>query len=120
MRGQFDRLWPLLAEAVARYGPTHEKEHVWQAIEAGQAQFWPGARSAMVTEVKVYPTGFKEIIGWLAAGNLQEIEVMMGFAEAAAKANGCHRVNLTCREGFKKPFANLGYRQKMIVLVKDL
>jgi len=68
LRGHFERLWPLLEQAVARYGPTHEKEHVWQAIEAGQAQFWPGVNSAMVTEVKVYPTGFREIIGWLAAG----------------------------------------------------
>lgn len=120
MRADFDRLWPLLAEAIARYGPTHDKEHIWQAIEAGQAQFWPGAHSAMVTEVKAYPTGFQEIIGWLAAGKLEEIEVMMGFAEAAAKANGCHRVNLTCREGFKRPFGKKGYRQIMVVLVKDL
>lgn len=110
----------MLAEAVARYGPTHEKEHVWADIEAGRAQFWPGVNSAMVTEVKVYPTGFREIAGWLAAGDLKEIEVMMEFAEQAAKANGCHRVNLTCREGFKRPFAKKGYRQIMIVLVKDL
>lgn len=120
MRDAFDRLWPLLAEAVARYGPTHEKEHVWDDIESGRAQFWPGVNSAMVTEVKSYPTGFKEIIGWLAAGSLAEIEVMMGFAEQAAKADGCQRVNLMCREGFKRPFAKKGYRQKMIILVKDL
>lgn len=120
MKPEFDRLWPLLEKAIARYGPTHTKEDVWQAIVSGQAQFWPGANSAMVTEVKSYPTGFTEIIGWLAAGELKEIEAMMRFAEAAAKANGCHRVNLTCREGFRKPFAKTGYRQKMIVLVKDL
>ena len=40
--------------------------------------------------------------------------------QQAAKADGCHRVNLMCREGFKRPFAKKGYRQKMIILVKDL
>jgi len=120
LREQFETLWPLLAEAVARYGPTHEKQHVWDDIESGRAQFWPGVNSAIVTEIITYPTGFKELLGWLAAGEIEEIKIMEQFVAGWAKENGCQRVRLTTREGFGVAFKDKGYRKTMVVLTREL
>ncbi len=73
-----------------------------------------------MTEVVTYPTGFKELIGWLAAGSLIEIDAMEPFIRGWAIENGCHRVRLTTRKGFAKAFAAKGYRETMVILTKDL
>jgi hypothetical protein len=81
-RAEFDRLWPMLKEAVHRYGETHDKEHVWARIEAGYAQFWALPNSALVTEIQTYETGLREIRGWLAAGDIHEIKAFIPHLEA--------------------------------------
>jgi hypothetical protein len=119
MRPDFDRLWPKLERAVLKYGPTHRKEDVWADIEAGTAQFWIGKESAMVTQIVVYPTGFTELRGWLAAGVLEEIEKMETHVAGWAKERGCARAVLMARRGFRKAFRSKGYRERMAVLIRE-
>lgn len=111
-------MWPLLEKAILSYGPTHEKHHVWEEIEAGRAQFWPGTQSAIVTRVNIYPTGLKELWWWLAAGKLRELRKMKPFIEAWAREDGCDRAGSAWTPGFSSVFRD--YRTVKSIAVKDL
>jgi hypothetical protein len=117
-REEFDRLWPLLEEAVHRYGETHDKEHVWARIEAGYAHFWALPNSALVTEIQTYETGLREIRGWLAAGDIHEIKAFIPHLEAWGRMAGCKRAAITGRRGWLRAFDD--YRDVATIMVKEL
>tara|TARA_R110000868_G_scaffold248361_3_gene504903 strand:+ start:1520 stop:1888 length:369 start_codon:yes stop_codon:yes gene_type:complete len=117
-RAEFDRLWPLLKEAVLRYGDTHEKEHVWSRIETGHAQFWALPNAAIVTEVHTYETGMRESRGWLAGGDIREITAFIPRLEDLARKAGCRRVTITGRRGWSR--ALTGYKDLATIVVKEL
>lgn len=118
LRPEFDRHWPILEEAVLRYGPTHGKEHVWADIEALRAQFWTMPNSAIVSKILTHPTGFKELWWWLAAGDLDEIKAIEPLILGWAHQNGCMRASATWRAGWTK--AMDGYRNVAVTAIKDL
>jgi hypothetical protein len=72
-RAELERTWPLLEAAILAYAPTHEIEHVWQKIETSNAQLWTRSNAALVTEIRLWPTGLREAIGWLAGGDLDQL-----------------------------------------------
>lgn len=117
LEAEFSRCWPWLAAAVDRYGPTHRREHVWAEIESGRAQLWPTANAAMVTIVENYPTGFREVKGWLAGGELSEIQKTIPVIEEWAKRAGCDRAVILGRKGWARAF---DYEPTMSVMVKEL
>lgn len=114
----FQRVWPWLKKAIAAYGPTHRKRHVWRRIETEAAQLWTNEHSAIVTTIDVWPSGFKELTGWLSAGDLNGVLELRPVIEAWAKAKGCDRVSLSGRHGWVRAFPD--YRHITSTLVKDL
>lgn len=118
MRAQFERLWPLLAGALLEHPGTYEKHHVWAEIEAGRAQLWPAPHSAVVTFIHVYPTGLKELRGWLAAGDVVEIQALEPIVSDWAKREGCSRFVLTGRRGWARALD--GFREIAVFLNKEL
>lgn len=118
LEAHFDRLWPMLAEAVARYGPTHERHHVWDRIASGHAQLWPAPSAAVVTEIDTYPTGFRELNFWLAAGDMKQILVMQPHIERWAKDQGCDRIAIRGRRGWLR--AADGFREALVAMVKEI
>lgn len=96
---------------------THDLTHVWAEIDAGNAQFWPGERSAAVTQIEVYPLLSAASV-WLAGGDLSELrDVMRPKFEAWAKANGCRFVSATGRQGFGRA---IGYHPIHWTCAKEL
>lgn len=119
LRDEFERCWSYLAPAVAAYGPTHTKEHVWRQIEAGEAHLFPMPHAAMVVELKRWPTGFKEAVAWLAGGSLDEIKRFTPQIEQWARAEGCHRAAVVAgRRGWARELP--GYRPVGTFLTKEL
>ncbi len=118
MRNDFDRLWPLLEAALDEHPGTYTKDDLWNEIDAGRAQFWPMPNAAVVTAIRTFPTGLRELRGWLAAGSLEEIAALEPFVCGWAKENGCKRFVLTGRRGWKRVFP--GFREKMVFLSKEL
>lgn len=115
----FDRVWPWLAKAVAEYGPTHRKWHVWKVIEAEDAQLWTSEKAAIVTSIQIWPNGFKELTHWLAAGDLDEALELNPIVEAWAAEKGCDRIVLPSgRKGWLRVLP--GYRAIAATIVKDL
>ena len=118
-REHLDRCWPLLKKSIDYYGPTHTKEHLWQMITAGQAQFWPMKESAMMTLLDAHPTGFVEGRAWLAGGKLEEILQWEPHMSQWAKEAGCHRVSVVGRRGWGKVLPEHGYKELVTTYAKD-
>jgi hypothetical protein len=108
----------LLEAAVEAYGPTHRKEHVKQALDDKRAQFWFHPEAAIVTEIKVWPTGFREVVGWLAGGSLDGVLALIPQIETWARGIGCERAIINGRYGWKRRLP-AGYRVHGTTFVKD-
>lgn len=118
LRGEFERCWPWLAAAIEHGGGTHSKEDLWGIIGAGNAHLVPLAHGALVTTMQQYPTGLRDVHGWLAGGNLEEIVKAEPRVADYYKSQGCHRVTITGRDGWLRKMP--GYKKTGVILVKDL
>ena len=118
-RADFDRCWPYLEPAIGKPA-SHTKQHVWDKIASGQADFWPMERSAIVTNFLRYPTGLVDGNGWLAGGDWDELRGWIPIIEQHMKAHGADRVLIRGRPGFQRTFAPYGYRLYGVQIVKEL
>jgi hypothetical protein len=118
LRGQFDRCWPWLEAALKEHPDTYRREHVWADIEAEHAQLWPLPNGAVMTSIYTYPTGKKELRGWLAGGDLDEIKKAEPVIGQWGKDAGCVTFLLTGRRGWKR--ALKGYQEVAAFLRRDL
>lgn len=101
-----------------RYGQTHTKDQIAEMCREGRAQLWPMPNAAMLTSIEVYPTGLKELRGWLAGGDLSEIKEWVPVVQAWAQEHGCKRVLITGRRGWLRAFD--GYYDAGTILAKDI
>jgi len=117
LRDEFRRVWPLLKEAIIH--DTHRKRHVWDAIDKGDCQLWTAPNAAIVTELRVFPTGLKVINGWLAGGELEGVKALVSQAEAWGKSQGCVKAGISCgRAGWSRKLD--GYAVAGVQLTKEL
>lgn len=114
---EFDRCSEWIQAALAYANGTHELEDVREAITAGKAQFWPGRKSAVVTEILTYPR--KRVCHfWLAGGDLEELVHMEQSISTWAKAMGCQGTSIAGRAGWLKALPD--YRKMAVTLAKEL
>ena len=57
LRSEFERCWPWLEPVIARYGPTHDKSHIWRPLSRAKRNC-TSPNAAALTELKNYKTGF--------------------------------------------------------------
>lgn len=92
----------VLIESALVHGKTHRFKDVKAMIENGDAQFWPGAKSVIVTQAIQYPLS-KVLYIWVAAGERSEIlEKMLPVIEAWGRSVGCTRTMFTGRVGWQR------------------
>jgi hypothetical protein len=119
LAAEFDRCWPWLDAALAQHPVrTHEREHVWAALQSGDAQLWPTPNSACLTEIVRHPTGVKFLHGWLSGGDLAEIKQTVATIENVAREWGCSHASITGRRGWLRAFE--GYADAGALMVKEL
>jgi hypothetical protein len=116
---EWARLSPLLIPALERAG-THRLQDVRAAVEAGEAQFWRGTASVIVTELQVYPLR-RVLHAWLGGGDLAEITGRMRpEIEAWAVRQGCSRVTIEGRLGWPRALRDHGYEAGSLICSKEL
>lgn len=97
----FERLSGYISDALAHTGLTHlpptSLDAVRDAVDRGQLTLWPGQRAVLLTQ---HHPLVLEI--YLAAGDMQEIEVLHDRACAAAKANGARHAVFSGRRGWER------------------
>jgi hypothetical protein len=105
------RCSPWIAAALEASGGTHHLSDVVEGIATGQFQFWPGERSACVTEIIDYPRK-RALCFWLAGGDL--IDLMRNVEPIArkwAEDRGCTLFygNAVERPGWERALSKYGY-----------
>jgi len=111
-RGQFQEVMD------ERY---HTLDWLDQEVLSGRVQFWRSDNAAMITEVRGYPTGARDIHGLIAAGNLEEIiGELIPTAEAWARDYGCIAAQIESREGWARAMRPHGYQTHQLIVRKEL
>lgn len=120
----FSREWarcaPWIAAALEFGRDTHSLNDVLAEVLAGEAQFWPGERSAVVTEMHEHPR-LRAVHLWLCGGDLTElVEGMLPAIEAWARANNCSRLSTCGRKGWDRVLKPKGFEPAFHVAIKEL
>lgn len=95
-------------------------EDLEQKIAHRRAFFFPGANSAMVGQIEVYPGGGRIFQVLWAVGDVQELIRMAPGVEAMARMMGCTGMLIEGREAWKKLLAASGYEPWSVTLFKAL
>lgn len=77
-------------------------------LTLGLAQLWVGEAAALVTQRVDGPDG-PCLHVWLAGGDLTEILELKPGVEAWGRAQGCNRVTLSGRKGWRRVLAPHGF-----------
>jgi hypothetical protein len=92
-------------------------EYIEGRVASGDWRVWSTDRAAIIAEIKIYPTGEKEVHGIAAAGELAEIVALIPHAEQWGRDEGCSRAVIESRPGWARlP----GYVLHQVSVRKDL
>lgn len=107
--------------ALGYAGGTHTFEDIRAAVEAGSLQYWPGVRSAIITEIIEYPRS-RALNFFLAGGDLAELEAMYPTIEQWGREQGCSIAVMSGRKGWERSFLTRteGWEPTLVVLEKQL
>jgi len=90
-------------------------------VHSGLFQFRCTERAAILFEVKVYPSGLRDVHGILAAGDLAEIrDILIPSAEAWGRAHGCAGSIIESRSGWARVLRRRGYESHQVAIRKEL
>ncbi len=105
-----------MIEAALEYGGgTHTFKDVVDLVATGRAQFWPGAASVGVTEIVVFPRK-KTLNCWLAAGDMDELMVMMQYAKEWGSSQGCDAMTMSGRMGWQRVLNKHGWKPVLVTM----
>ena len=114
---EWDRCKPLLVKAM-KYQDTYTIDDIEDKIRNGIALLWPGKKSAMVTELALFPQ-MKAMNLLFCGGDYEELEEMLPSIEAFAKAAGIKRLYGGGRKGWIRKIKHLGFETEHLIR-KDL
>ena len=109
----------LLERALAHSQGTHLWEDIVEAVEEKDMFFWPGKRSAAITEVLDFPRKRCMHI-FLAAGDMDELKEMEPCFVEFAKHFECDFVSLSGRAGWQRSLKDMGYKDAHVSLFKRI
>jgi hypothetical protein len=92
-----------------------------EQVLSGKVKFWHSENAAMITEVRDYPTGAKDIHALIAAGDLEEIvNDITPRAEEWAREQGCLAAQVESRLGWARALKPSGYQTHQMIVRKEL
>lgn len=105
----------LIESALAYSGGTHDFADVVAMVASGRGQLWPGKTSVGVTEIIEYPR--KRVLHcFLAAGDLDELLVMMEYAKQWGYAQGCQSMTMSGRMGWQRVLDKHGWDTVLVTM----
>lgn len=117
---EWERCSPWIENALAYALGTHTIDDVWDMVQRGDAVFWPGKKSAVVTEFHEFPR-LKSLHFWLCGGDLKElVRDMRPCIEAWGAAQGATRFTTAGRDGWQRAMSPYGYTPQWHICAKDL
>ena len=121
MTPRLDDFKDLIERALEYSNGTHGFADIRGMVLRGEAHFWPGVNSCIVTEFISSP-GKQFLNFFLAAGHLGELEAMTPLILEWGKMNGCTHALLTGRKGWERTFLSKTgwHKEDVIVMEKTL
>ena len=116
---QFHARRKYIEDALEYAKGTHTLDDIWNGIVDGTFQFWPGDKSAIITEVQIYPQK-KTMHIFLAGGDLNELLEMEKSVRAFAKTIGCNSMSISGRRGWLRIFERDGWQEVCTTIAKEL
>ena len=110
---EWERCRPWI-EAALEHQDTHGIEDIERLVESGHAQFWPGRRCAVVTEVVSYPR-YRALCLWLAGGDLDDLVALSRCIAAWGRAKGASRLVINGRPGWARALRRHGFTLRHVV-----
>ena len=98
---------------------THTLDDIWVGVVRGDFQFWPGDKSAIITEIQIYPRQ-KVMHIFLAGGDLDELLEMEKSVRAYATTIGCNSMSISGRRGWVRIFEGDGWQEVCTTIAKEL
>lgn len=105
-----------IQDALDRAGPFYTLDDVRELVESGEAVFWPGEKSAVVTQFWEFPRN-RALSFWLAGGDLDELKAMHRAISHWGKMQGATHSIIAGRAGWVR---SLGYEPAYTAMMKDL
>lgn len=113
IEAEWKRCSPWLEAALEHGFGTHTIDDVWNAVQGGTMQFWPGKDAAIVTEVTNYPRR-KICTVFMAGGSLNELLIMQNSIAVWAKFHGCDLLQCCGRKGWDRVFKDARFHSVMV------
>jgi len=98
----------VLVPAIARSTDDLDEEELLNALLIGQAQIWPGERSAMVTQL-IDQDGKRLLHVLLGGGDLKELLLMHFGVAAWGRAMGAQWATIHGRAGWARALRRFGF-----------
>lgn len=87
---------------------------------AGKFQLWANADAVMVTELREYPAGARDLHAMAAAGSLEGISEIRARAEEWARGSGVEFASAASRPGWVRVLERCGYELHQVEMRKEL
>lgn len=116
---EFIRCREYLEAALEYTKGTHTLSDIWDGVVTGNFQFWPGEKSAVITEIQIYPRR-KVMHIFLAGGDLDELLEMEKAIEAYANDIDCNSLSISGRRGWVRIFERQGWQEVCTTVAKEL
>lgn len=116
---EFVRCSEYIKNALKYAKGAHTLEDIWEGVVKGDFHFWPGEKSAVITELQVYPQRLVMHI-FLAGGDLDELLEMEKSIEAFARHIHCNSVSISGRRGWLRIFKRDGWEEICTTITKEL
>jgi len=117
---EWARCAPWIAAALEHARETHTVDDVRDMVARFEAQFWPGERSAVVTEFLRFPRCHALHL-WLCGGEMGElVDTTLPAIERFAREAGCRFLSTTGREGWRRVLAPHGFEPAWHTCLKEL
>lgn len=116
---QFHARRKYIEDALEYTKGTHTLDDIWNGVVRGDFQFWPGDKSAVITEIQIYPQT-KVMHIFLAGGDLEELLQMEKSVRAYAQTIGCNSMSISGRRGWLRIFERDGWKEVCTTIAKEL
>ena len=114
-----DVLRTRLEDALEQGGGDHTIDELAEEVRAGRAQCFHTTRAVVFTQIERH-RNYSALRVYVAAGALEDVMSLQPEVEALARAEGCDRLVMIGRRGWKAVLPKFGWAEAMVVYERPL
>ena len=108
-----------LEDALVQGGGDHTPAELAEEVRAGRAQCFHNTRAVVFTQIEEHRL-WKGLRVYAAAGSLEDVMTLQPELEDLAKREGCSKLIMIGRLGWRRVLPKYGWRETMVVFERPL